>query len=162
MENHMTTSVIYPGTFDPITNGHLDLIKRASKLFDNVTIAIANSPRKNTLFTLEERIELAQESCSQLNNVTILSFEGLIIDLLTQHQCPSLLRGIRTTQDFEYEYGLTSMYRRYLPDLEILFLTPKEKYAFVSSSMIKEIALHGGNVDEFVPPCVSRALEQKK
>ncbi|EPG0369935.1 pantetheine-phosphate adenylyltransferase [Photobacterium damselae] len=158
----MTSRVIYPGTFDPMTKGHLDLIERASKLFDHVILAIANSPRKNTLFTLEERIELAQESCSQLNNVTILSFEGLIIDLLTQHQCPSLLRGIRTTQDFEYEYGLTSMYRRYLPDLEILFLTPKEKYAFVSSSMIKEIALHGGNVDEFVPPCVSQALEQKK
>lgn len=157
----MATRVIYPGTFDPVTNGHLDLIKRTSTMFDHIIVAVAASPSKKTLFTLDERVELVKQSVSSLDNVTVEGFSGLMVDFAKQKQANLLVRGLRTTMDFEYEFGLTSMYRKLMPELESVFLTPSEEFAFLSSTIVREVALHGGNVEEFVPNCVNAALEDK-
>ncbi len=154
--------VIYPGTFDPITNGHLDLVERAAGMFDEVIIAVAASPSKNTLFTLEERVNFAQLVTSHLPNVTAKGFSGLMVDFAKAEKATVLVRGLRTTVDFEYEFGLTNMYRRLMPELESVFLTPAEEYAFISSTIVREVAIHGGNVDEFVPKVVAQALHSKK
>jgi pantetheine-phosphate adenylyltransferase len=154
--------VIYPGTFDPITNGHLDLIERAASMFDEVIIAVAASPSKNTLFTLEERVAFAKAVTSHLDNVTAKGFAGLMVDFAKAEGATVLVRGLRTTVDFEYEFGLTNMYRRLMPGLESVFLTPAEEYAFISSSLVREVAIHGGNVDAFVPELVANALHSKK
>jgi pantetheine-phosphate adenylyltransferase len=154
--------VIYPGTFDPITNGHLDLIERAASMFDEVIIAVAASPSKNTLFTLEERVAFAKAVTSHLDNVTAKGFSGLMVDFAKAEGATVLVRGLRTTVDFEYEFGLTNMYRRLMPGLESVFLTPAEEYAFISSSLVREVAIHGGNVDAFVPELVANALHSKK
>lgn len=153
--------VIYPGTFDPITNGHLDLIERAADMFDEVIIAIAASPSKNTMFTLEERVEFAKQVTSHLDNVTSKGFSGLMVDFAKQEQANVLIRGLRTTVDFEYEFGLTNMYRRLMPGLESVFLTPAEEHAFISSTIVREVAIHGGDVTEFVPNVVAKALKTK-
>ncbi len=157
----MSTRVIYPGTFDPVTNGHLDLIKRASAMFDHVTVAVAASPSKQTLLTLEERVALIQEVTQDLPNVSVSGFSGLLIDFAKQDQASILIRGLRTTMDFEYEFGLTTMYRRLLPDLESVFLTPAEEFAFLSSTLVREVAIHHGDISQFVPPAVSRKVEEK-
>jgi len=154
--------VIYPGTFDPITNGHLDLIERAAKLFDEVIIAVAASPSKNTLFSLDERVYFAQEVSAHLENVSAKGFSGLLVDFAQAQQANVLIRGLRTTVDFEYEFGLTNMYRRLMPGLESVFLTPSEEYAFISSTIVREVAIHGGNVADFVSPIVAKALHSKK
>ncbi len=154
--------VIYPGTFDPITNGHLDLIERAANMFDEVIIAVAASPSKNTLFTLDERVQFAKQVTSHLNNVTAKGFSGLMVDFAKAEKATVLVRGLRTTVDFEYEFGLTNMYRRLMPELESVFLTPAEEYAFLSSTIVREVAIHGGNVDQFVPQIVAKALHSKK
>nr|WP_216612211.1 pantetheine-phosphate adenylyltransferase [Vibrio sp. RE86] len=153
--------VIYPGTFDPITNGHLDLIERASDMFDEVIIAVAASPSKNTMFTLDERVEFAQQVTSHLDNVTSKGFSGLMVDFAKQEQANVLIRGLRTTVDFEYEFGLTNMYRRLMPGLESVFLTPAEEHAFISSTIVREVAIHGGDVTNFVPEVVAEALKTK-
>jgi len=153
--------VIYPGTFDPITNGHLDLIERASDMFDEVIIAVAASPSKNTMFTLDERVEFAQQVTRHLDNVTSKGFSGLMVDFAKQEQANVLIRGLRTTVDFEYEFGLTNMYRRLMPGLESVFLTPAEEHAFISSTIVREVAIHGGDVTEFVPEIVANALKGK-
>ncbi len=157
----MATRVIYPGTFDPLTNGHLDLIKRAAAMFDHIIVAIAASPSKKTLFTLEERVQLVKQSISSLNNVSVEGFSGLMVDFAKQKQANLLVRGLRTTMDFEYEFGLTSMYRKLMPELESVFLTPSEEYAFLSSTIVREVALHGGSVEAFVPSVVIAALKDK-
>jgi pantetheine-phosphate adenylyltransferase len=154
--------VIYPGTFDPITNGHLDIVERASNMFDEVIIAVAASPSKNTMFTLDERVAFTQAVTQHLDNVTSKGFAGLMVDFARAEQANVLIRGLRTTVDFEYEFGLTNMYRRLMPGLESVFLTPAEEHAFISSTIVREVAIHGGNVDQFVPPVVANALHNKK
>ncbi|QIA64470.1 pantetheine-phosphate adenylyltransferase [Vibrio astriarenae] len=152
---------IYPGTFDPVTNGHFDLIRRAACMFDQIIVGVAESPSKKTLFTLEERVELLEETCADLPNVTVKGFSGLLVDFATQNQATILIRGLRTTMDFEYEFGLTTMYRRLKPELESLFLTPSEEFAFLSSTLVREVAIHGGEVDTFVPQNVYAAIKTK-
>jgi pantetheine-phosphate adenylyltransferase len=154
--------VIYPGTFDPITNGHLDLIERAATMFDEVIIAIAASPSKNTMFTLDERVEFAREVTKHLENVSAKGFSGLLVNFAEEQKANVLIRGLRTTVDFEYEFGLTNMYRRLLPGLESVFLTPAEEHAFISSTLVREVAIHGGDVSQFVPPLIEKALQTKK
>lgn len=154
--------VIYPGTFDPITNGHLDIVERAANMFDEVIIAVAASPSKNTMFTLDERVAFTQAVTQHLDNVTSKGFAGLMVDFARAEQANVLIRGLRTTVDFEYEFGLTNMYRRLMPGLESVFLTPAEEHAFISSTIVREVAIHGGNVDQFVPPVVANALHNKK
>ncbi|CAH8241411.1 pantetheine-phosphate adenylyltransferase [Vibrio aestuarianus] len=154
--------VIYPGTFDPITNGHLDLIERAASMFDEVIIAVAASPSKNTMFTLEERVTFASQVTQHLGSVTAKGFSGLMVDFARNEKANVLIRGLRTTVDFEYEFGLTNMYRRLMPGLESVFLTPSEEYAFISSTIVREVAIHGGEVDQFVPEIVAKALHSKK
>lgn len=154
--------VIYPGTFDPITNGHLDLIERAADMFDEVIVAVAESPSKNTMFTLEERVSFVKDVTAHLDNVTAQGFSGLMVDFARDVNANVLIRGLRTTVDFEYEFGLTNMYRRLLPGLESVFLTPAEEYAFISSTIVREVAIHGGDVSAFVPKIVADAMHSKK
>lgn len=161
MSQKRLSRVIYPGTFDPITNGHLDLIERAADMFDEVIIAVAASPSKNTMFTLDERVYFAQEVTKHLDNVTSKGFSGLMVDFAKQEQANVLIRGLRTTVDFEYEFGLTNMYRRLMPGLESVFLTPAEEHAFISSTIVREVAIHGGDVTNFVPQVVAEALKEK-
>lgn len=153
--------VIYPGTFDPITNGHLDIIERAASMFGEVVIAVAASPSKNTMFSLEERVELVEQVTRHLDNVSVQGFSGLMVDFAKEVKANILIRGLRTTVDFEYEFRLTSMYKKLLPSLESIFLTPSDEYAFLSSTIVREVAIHGGNVDGFVPPSVVEALKNK-
>ncbi|SBT12656.1 pantetheine-phosphate adenylyltransferase [Vibrio celticus] len=153
--------VIYPGTFDPLTNGHLDIIERTSSMFDSLVIGVAASPSKNTMFSLNERVNLVQESCKHLTNVSVVGFSGLLVDFAREQEANILIRGLRTTMDFEYEFGLTSMYRKLLPELESIFLTPSEEYAFLSSTIVREVAIHKGNVAQFVPSPVNQALLHK-
>ncbi|SHO57618.1 pantetheine-phosphate adenylyltransferase [Vibrio quintilis] len=162
MTKQRLSRVIYPGTFDPLTNGHLDLINRAASMFDEVIIAVAASPSKNTMFTLEERVKFAREVTQHLDNVTAKGFSGLMVEFAKTEKANVLIRGLRTTTDFEYEFGLTNMYRRLMPGLESVFLTPAEEYAFLSSTIVREVAIHGGDVDQFVPPIVAKALKLKK
>ncbi|EEZ89875.1 phosphopantetheine adenylyltransferase [Vibrio harveyi 1DA3] len=153
--------VIYPGTFDPVTNGHLNLIERTHEMFDEVVIGVAASPSKNTMFTLEERVALMEEVVAHLPGVTVKGFSGLLVDFARQEQAKVLIRGLRTTVDFEYEFGLTNMYRKLLPGIESVFLTPEEEFAFLSSTIVREVAIHGGSIEQFVPVVVAKAIEKK-
>jgi pantetheine-phosphate adenylyltransferase len=153
--------VIYPGTFDPVTNGHLNLIERTHEMFDEVIIGVAASPSKNTMFSLEERVALMEEVVAHLPGVSVKGFSGLLVDFAKHEQAKVLIRGLRTTVDFEYEFGLTNMYRKLLPGLESVFLTPEEEFAFLSSTIVREVAIHGGNIDQFVPAPVAKAIEKK-
>ncbi|ELJ8862402.1 TPA: pantetheine-phosphate adenylyltransferase [Vibrio parahaemolyticus] len=153
--------VIYPGTFDPVTNGHLNLIERTHEMFDEVVIGVAASPSKNTMFTLEERVALMEEVVAHLPGVTVKGFSGLLVDFARQEQAKVLIRGLRTTVDFEYEFGLTNMYRKLLPGIESVFLTPEEEFAFLSSTIVREVAIHGGSIEQFVPAAVVNAIEKK-
>lgn len=157
----MTKLTLYPGTFDPITNGHLDLIKRSASMFDHIIVAVAASPSKKTLFTLDERVQLVQAVTKDLPNVYVEGFSGLMVDFAKEKKANLLVRGLRTTMDFEYEFGLTSMHRKLMPELESVFLTPSEEYAFLSSTIVREVALHGGSVEAFVPSSVNQALKNK-
>ncbi|WP_339386186.1 pantetheine-phosphate adenylyltransferase [Vibrio caribbeanicus] len=161
MSKKRLSRVIYPGTFDPITNGHLDLIERAADMFDEVIIAVAASPSKNTMFSLDQRVQFAQDVTQHLTSVSSKGFSGLMVDFARQEQANVLIRGLRTTVDFEYEFGLTNMYRRLMPGLESVFLTPAEEHAFISSTIVKEVAIHGGDVSNFVPDVVAKALQSK-
>ncbi|MCT4349472.1 MULTISPECIES: pantetheine-phosphate adenylyltransferase [Vibrio] len=162
MSNKTLSRVVYPGTFDPLTNGHLDLIERASKMFDEVIIAVAASPSKNTMFTLEKRVQFCKEVTQHLDNVTTQGFSGLMVDFAKEVEANVLIRGLRTTVDFEYEFGLTNMYRRLMPGLESVFLTPAEEHSFISSTIVREVAIHGGDVTQFVPDIIAEALHSKK
>ncbi len=134
--------VIYPGTFDPVTNGHLNLIERTHEMFDEVVIGVAASPSKNTMFSLEERVALMQDVVAHLPGVTVKGFSGLLVDFARNEKAKVLIRGLRTTVDFEYEFGLTNMYRKLLPGIESVFLTPEEEFAFLSSTIVREVAIH--------------------
>lgn len=153
---------VYPGTFDPITNGHVDLVHRAARIFDNVVIGIAMSQRKQPLFTLEERIVLAREVTSTWNNVKVLGFDSLLVDFVHEQQAGVIIRGLRAVSDFEYEFQLASMNRHLAPDVESVFLTPAEQHAFISSSLVKEVSALGGDISNFVPEKVELALREKR
>jgi len=157
----MSIRAIYPGTFDPVTNGHTDLIVRASHLFAEVIIGVASSPSKKPLFSLEQRVDMIKQATSNLDNVTVVGFSGLLIDFAKQNQAPVLIRGLRAVSDFEYEFQLANMNRRLSPDLESVFLTPAEENSFISSTLVKEVALHNGDVSQFVNPIVKIALDKK-
>lgn len=152
---------IYPGTFDPMTNGHSDLIERAAKLFDRVIVAIAESPHKGPTFSLERRIELASAVLAQraLGNVEVTGFDTLLAHFVAERGAGVILRGLRAVSDFEYEFQLASMNRHLIEHAETVFLTPAEEVSFISSSLVKEIARLGGDVSEFVDPIVDRALK---
>lgn len=152
---------IYPGTFDPITNGHSDLIGRASKMFSHVMVAVAYNPNKQPLFSLEERVELVKNITRNLPNVEVKGFTGLLADLARTEGSNILIRGLRAVSDFEFEFQLANMNRRLNHDLESVFLTPSEENSFISSTLVKEVALHHGDVSEFVAPEVLEALEQR-
>lgn len=155
------TIAIYPGTFDPITNGHSDLIQRASSIFDEVIVAIAANPKKTPLFSLEERIELAEGALAGLENVAVSGFDSLTADFAREHGARVILRGLRAVSDFEFEFQLAGMNRRLAPDVETMFLTPTETYTFLSSSLVKEVAGLGGDVGEFVDTKVMAALHNR-
>lgn len=153
--------VVYPGTFDPITNGHIDLVERACRLFDKVVVAVAASTRKNPLFTLDERVSLARETLSHLPNVEVCGFDILLVELVRQQGAQAVVRGLRAVSDFEYEFQLANMNRALAPDMESLFLTPAEHLSYISSSIVREIALLGGDVTQFVAAPVEAALKKK-
>ena len=153
--------VVYPGTFDPITNGHIDLVERACRLFDKVVLAVAASSRKQPLFSLTERVELVRGALSHLDNVEVCGFDCLLVDFVREKNAQAVLRGLRAVSDFEYEFQLANMNRALAPNMESLFLTPAEHLSYISSSIVREIATLQGDVSKFVPPSVARALEQK-
>lgn len=157
----MTTKAIYPGTFDPVTNGHFDLIERAAKLFSHVVVAVASNPNKKPLFTLEERVSMLKELTGSIDNVEVVGFTGLLADYADEQGAHILIRGLRAVSDFEYEFQLANMNRRLNPTLESVFLTPAEENAFISSTLVKEVALHRGKVSEFCHPSVEAALREK-
>lgn len=157
----MVTKAIYPGTFDPLTNGHLDLLTRASRMFDRIILAIAASPGKNTLFTLNERVILAQDATKHLQNVEVIGFSDLMAHFAQQQQANILIRGLRAVSDFEYELQLAKMNSHLLPTLESVFLMPSEEWSFISSSLVKEVARHGGDVSHFLPSSIGMALNEK-
>lgn len=157
----MNYTVIFPGTFDPITNGHHDLIERASSLFGQVIVAIAENKRKTPFFSLEERVEMAKEVLKDIKNVKVHGFDNLLIDFAKSHEAKAIIRGLRVVSDFEYEFQLANMNRRLKPDIETLFLTPCEKYSFISSTLVREIASLNGDVSAFVHPCVVSKLKKK-
>ena len=157
----MEISAIYPGTFDPITNGHLDLIARASKLYHKVIVAVAVNRNKIPLFSLDERVDLATAVTSEFSNVLVIGFDNLLVECAKQQGVDVILRGLRAVSDFEYEFQLAGMNRRLAPELETVFLTPAEQYEFISSSMIREIAQLNGDVSCFVPELVHQCLINK-
>lgn len=152
---------VYPGTFDPITNGHADLVTRAAPLFERVIVAIAESPSKSPGFSLDDRIALARLALAGLRNVEVLGFDCLLADFVREIGAGVILRGLRAVSDFEYEFQLASMNRYLIPEAETLFLTPAEQYSFISSSLVREIARLGGDVSSFVHPAVQQALRQR-
>jgi pantetheine-phosphate adenylyltransferase len=155
------TTIIYPGTFDPITLGHINLIERASKLFGKVVVSIASSQKKSPLFTLDERLDLCRNVLSHLDNIEVVGFSGLIVDLMKDNGAHAVLRGVRSMTDFDYEFQMANMNQAMLPDFETIFLTPHREYSFISSSLIREIAAMRGDVTTFVHPYVLNALKAK-
>jgi len=152
---------IYPGTFDPLTRGHEDLVRRASLLFDSVVLAIADSRAKRTFFTLEERVALAREVLGDVKNVSVVGFTGLLTDFVRAQKAHVVLRGLRAVSDFEYEFQLAGMNRDLYPDMETVFLTPGGEHMFISATLVREIASLGGDVSKFVHPTVRKALGAK-
>ena len=156
-----TTKVIYPGTFDPLTLGHEDLVRRASKLFDEVTVAVADSQGKRPCFTPDERVDIAREVLKPYGNVNVMRFSGLLIDFARSQGANVIMRGLRAVSDFEYEFQLAGMNRNLHPEIETLFLTTAERYLFISATLVREIALLGGDVSKFVHPSVVERLKIK-
>jgi pantetheine-phosphate adenylyltransferase len=154
----MAIVAVYPGTFDPITNGHSDLVERASKLFDQVIVAVAANPGKTPLFDLSHRVDMARSVLGNMPNVKVCGFSELLVDFARLCKANVILRGLRVVSDFEYEMQLASMNRHLAANVETLFLTPAEQFSFISSSLVREVALHGGDVREFVHPLVSKEL----
>ena len=154
-------TIAYPGTFDPITNGHVDLVERAARMFDRVIVAIARSDRKRPLFSLEERISLCSQALGHIKNVDVVGFDILVVKFLRQHKACAVLRGLRAVSDFEYEFQLANMNRAMDPTFETVFLTPADHLSYISSSLVREIASLDGDVSKFVHPCVKEALIAK-
>jgi pantetheine-phosphate adenylyltransferase len=157
----MSVSALYPGTFDPPTNGHLDLIERGSKLFDRLIVAILNNPTKDPLFTVEERVEMLKESTAALKNVSVATFDGLMVEFARKQGASAVLRGIRAISDYEYEFQMALMNRRLAPEIETVFLQPAGRYSFVSSRMLKDVVSFGGDVSGLVPPNVLKRLRNR-
>ena len=154
-----TRTAVYPGTFDPITNGHVDLVDRAAPLFDRLVVGVAESPAQGPALRLQSRVDLAREALAAYPNVEVLGFDGLLAHFVRDLGAGVLLRGLRAVSDFEYEFQLASMNRHLVPEVETLFLTPAEDYGFISSSLVREISRLGGDVSSFVPAAVARALQ---
>jgi pantetheine-phosphate adenylyltransferase len=155
-------SAVYPGTFDPITNGHHDLLKRAASIFDRVVVAIAANPSKAPLLTLEKRVELAKQVLADLANVEVMGYSGLTVDFAKQHGLSVIVRGLRAVSDFEFEFQLATMSRHLSSEIETVFLTPQEPFSFISSTLVREIAVLGGDVREFVHPIVEAELKKHR
>ncbi|MFL0808270.1 MAG: pantetheine-phosphate adenylyltransferase [Oceanobacter sp.] len=153
--------VVYPGTFDPITNGHMDLVERASRMFDHIIVAVADNPKKKPLLDLEERVGLAREVLGHLDNVEVTGFNSLLANFVHEHNVNIILRGLRAVSDFEYEFQLANMNRVLAPTVESLFLTPAEKYSYISSTLVREISALHGDVSNFVHPVVADALHAR-
>lgn len=158
----MKSKAVYPGTFDPITNGHLDIITRANQLFPSLIIAVANNTAKNPYFTIEERIELIQKAVKHLSGIEVIGFNGLLVNLAEQQEAQIILRGLRGVTDFEYEFQLAGMNRKLAPAIETVFLTPAENLLVISSTLIREIAKLGGDIASFVPTHVVKAFQAKQ
>ena len=152
---------VYPGTFDPLTRGHEDLVRRASRLFDSVILAIADSSAKRTFFTLDERVAMAREALADVKKLSVVGFTGLLTDFVRQQKADVVLRGLRAVSDFEYEFQLAGMNRDLYPEMETVFLTPGEQHMFISATLVREIATMGGDVSKFVHPAVRKKLLQK-
>lgn len=157
----MSTKAIYPGTFDPMTNGHLDIVTRAALMFDHVILAIAASPGKKPMFSLDERVALATQVTSHLDNVEVIGFSDLMANFAKAQGANVLVRGLRAVSDFEYEMQLANMNRHLLPTLESVFMMPSKEWSFISSSLVKEVARHGGDITPFLPQEVTQALMEK-
>ncbi len=157
----MRTVALYPGTFDPVTNGHSDLIFRAGRIFDEVIVAIADNPGKSPMFTLEERVALVSRVIDGHTSVRVIGFQGLLVDCAREHRVGVIIRGLRAVSDFEYEFQLASANRRLFPEIETVFLTPSESHTFTSASLVKEIAAYGGDVSSFVHPAIGEAIHNK-
>jgi pantetheine-phosphate adenylyltransferase len=157
----MSVRALYPGTFDPPTNGHVDLIQRGSKLFEHLTVAILNNPVKNPLFTLDERVDMLREVTSTLPNVSVATFDGMMVDFARKLGASAVLRGIRAISDYEYEFQMALMNRRLAPEIETVFLQPAGRYSFISSRMLKEVFSFGGDVTGLVPPNVLKRLRSR-
>ncbi len=154
-------NAVYPGTFDPITFGHIDLLNRASVIFDHVIVAVAHNSSKQPLFSMQERVELAREVLADYNNVSIVGFDNLLVDFTKEHNASVILRGLRAVSDFEYEFQLAGMNRNLAPDIETIFLTTAEQYACLSSTLVKEVARLGGDITNFVPEQVLAEMKLK-
>ena len=157
----MPVKAIYPGTFDPPTNGHVDLIQRGSKLFDHLTVAVLNNPGKDPLFTVEERVEMLREATAGIGNGSVATFDGLMVEFARQQGATAVLRGIRAISDYEHEFQMALMNRRLAPEVETVFLQPAGRYSFVSSRMVKEVFSFGGDVSGLVPPNVLKRLRAR-
>jgi pantetheine-phosphate adenylyltransferase len=157
----MSVKAIYPGTFDPPTNGHVDLIQRGAKLFAHLTVAVLNNPGKDPLFTVAERVEMLQEAIGALDNVSVATFDGLTVEFARHEGASAILRGIRAISDYEYEFQMALMNRRLAPEIETVFLQPAGRYSFVSSRMLKEVFSFGGDVTGLVPPNVLKRLRER-
>jgi len=157
----MNSAAMYPGTFDPITNGHHDLIRRARRVFDRVVVGVASNPGKAPLFTLTERVALATEVLSDLDGVEVMGYSGLTVEFARANGLSVMIRGLRAVSDFEFEFQLATMSRQIAPEVESVFLTPAADFSFISSSMVREIGLFGGDISEFVHPSVGSAIERK-
>ena len=152
---------VYPGTFDPITNGHQDLVRRAAEIFEHVIIGVAANPNKAPLFSVQERVDMAREVLRDFDNVEITGYPGLTVDFALQHRCGFVIRGLRAVSDFEFEFQLANMSRHLSREVDYVFLTPQEQFTFISSTLVREIALLGGNVSEFVHPLVEAELRRR-
>ena len=157
----MSVTALYPGTFDPPTNGHVDLIQRGAKLFAHLTVAVLNNPGKDPVFTVAERVEMLEEATGALDNVTVATFDGLTVDFARHVGASAILRGIRAISDYEYEFQMALMNRRLAPEIETVFLQPAGRYSFVSSRMLKEVFSFGGDVTGLVPPNVVKRLRER-
>jgi len=157
----MTIKAVYPGTFDPITLGHEDLMRRATKLFDGVILAVADSKSKKPFFTLDERVDMAREAFSDLKNVQVMGFSGLLMNFVRDQGARVVVRGVRAVSDFDYEFQLAGMNRQMYPEVETIFLTPGEQYAYLSATLVREISVLGGDATKFVSPQVAQRLNKK-
>src|ERR1700726_3624846 len=154
-------TAVYPGTFDPITNGHHDLVRRAASIFDRLVVAIAANPNKAPMFTLEQRVDMARRVLADVHNVEVKGYAGLTVDFARQNGLAVVVRGLRAVSDFEFEFQLANMSRHLTPEIESVFMTPQEQYTFISSTLVREIALLGGDVSQFVPPVVAAGLRKR-
>lgn len=154
-------TAVYPGTFDPFTLGHVDLMKRASRLFERLIVAVAAGHHKRTMFTIQERLDMAKELTADRPNIEVIAFRGLLRDFVVQHGGKVVVRGLRAVSDFEYEFQMAGMNRQLMPDVETLFLTPSDQYQFVSGTFVREIAMLGGDVSKFVAPSVLERLQER-